>query len=103
MDGPGKPAGGGGSVQDSVRPRDSPPSTNDGYREGHIQPTADPVRNKCREMIQTALNVEPEKYNIAMVSLMAAKVEGSFNVLGWCNIKMLNVFRSHLQTSRLSS
>lgn len=44
--------------------------------ESAIQPTNDPVRNKCREMIQNSLNVDKDKYSSNMVSLMAARVEG---------------------------
>ena len=41
-----------------------------------IQPTADPVRNKSRELLQKALLVDKDKFNPQFVSLMAAKIEG---------------------------
>ena len=41
-----------------------------------IQPTADPSRNKCRELLQKALMVDKDKYQPQFVSLMAAKIEG---------------------------
>ncbi|CBY20996.1 unnamed protein product [Oikopleura dioica] len=40
-----------------------------------IQPTADPVRNKSRELLQKALLVDKDKFNPQFVSLMAAKIE----------------------------
>ena len=81
MDGPKGGGGGGGSNNarsDSTSQRESPPKSDN--LAGSIQPTNDPVRNKCREMIFNSLNVEPEKVNIQFVSLMAAKVEGKITI-----------------------
>ena len=55
----------------------SPPKTS-GASESAIQSTSDPVRNKCREMIQNSINVDKDKYSANMVSLMAARVEGNY-------------------------
>ena len=46
-----------------------------------IQPTADPIRNKSRELLQKALLVDKDKYSPQFASLMAAKVEGKFAFL----------------------
>ena len=63
-------------VSEKSAPRQESPPKNSSGVESSIQPTADPIRNKCREMIQNSLTVGPEKYSSQMVSLMAAKVEG---------------------------
>lgn len=62
-------------VSEKSAPRQESPPKNSSGVESSIQPTADPIRNKCREMIQNSLTVGPEKYSSQMVSLMAAKVE----------------------------
>jgi hypothetical protein len=79
MDGPGK--GGTGSTgtpakeTSNKKVENSPPSISN-IDHTNIQPTNDPVRNKCREMIQTSLSVDVGKYSSQMISLMAARVEG---------------------------
>lgn len=41
----------------------------------YIEPTADPVRNKSRELIQKSFEVDKDKYHPRIASLMAARVE----------------------------
>ena len=57
-----------------------------------IQPTADPVRNKSRELLQKALLVDKDKFNPQFVSLMAAKIEGKYSSSFLSNIYFSSSF-----------